>query len=192
MSFKYEYTKTPVCLQRLENEIKASAIVTALDYMTLGSTLSIYFKAELSVGDASILDALVTAHTGEAMPPEAVLMQLESHDTEDRPFVRNVVTHVDWYYSPHSLDFYSSKYKSLYNRKHDGNGIDDGTDVGDAELLFYDASGTLLTKGEAESDEEFQIRLTANCVKTIMSWEKVESFEVNGALLYILNNLRKT
>lgn len=109
-------------------------------------------------------------------------------DSEHKPYINLSMTKIDWYFSPHSLDFYTSKYGSLYNRRHDGNGIDDGTDMADAVLQFYDINGTELIKAENESAEDFQIRLTANCVKTIMAWEKVESFDVIGAYLYIKNN----
>jgi hypothetical protein len=66
---QYDYTKTPVSLDRLTQEIQQSAIVTALDHMTLlGSALSIFFKADLSGGDQTILDSLVSAHNGNPLP----------------------------------------------------------------------------------------------------------------------------
>ena len=109
-------------------------------------------------------------------------------DSEGKPYINVSMTKLDWYYSPHALDFYSAKYGSLYNRNHGGNGIDDGTDLGDAYLEFYDASGSLMNKGAEESPEEFQVRLSTSCVKTVMNWEKTESFDVVGAYLYIASN----
>jgi hypothetical protein len=117
------------------------------------------------------------------------MVQLHSPmDSQGKPYFTQSMTNTDWYYSPHALDFYTAKYKSLYNRTHLGAGIDDGTDAGDAWLTFYDASGSeLVHGGYEETDEEFQARLSAQCIKTIMHWEKKESFDVVGAQLYIAN-----
>lgn len=66
---QYQYTKSPVNLPRLELEIQESAIITALDHMNYSTpTLDVYFKADLSQGDETILDALVVAHSGEPLP----------------------------------------------------------------------------------------------------------------------------
>lgn len=66
---EYDYTKTPVSVDRLTVEIQASAIVTALDHITtFGAALSIFFKADLADGDKTILDGLVTAHGGLPLP----------------------------------------------------------------------------------------------------------------------------
>lgn len=62
---EYDYTKSPVAVDKLTIEIGTSAIVTALDHINLfGSALSIFFKADLSTDDKTILDALVAAHDG--------------------------------------------------------------------------------------------------------------------------------
>jgi len=54
--------------ERLTEEIQASAIVTALDYIaTSGDDLSVWMKDALSGGDETILDGLVAAHTGEPL-----------------------------------------------------------------------------------------------------------------------------
>ena len=81
-SYKYTYEKEAV-LGRLELEIRASsAIVTALDYMTsLGTTVDIYFKAELSSGEEDALDAIVAAHVPTPLPEEANLVHLENVKT---------------------------------------------------------------------------------------------------------------
>jgi hypothetical protein len=66
---QYDYTKEPVSLDRLTQEVQQSGIVTALDHMDLlGSALSIFFKADLSDADKSTLDALVAAHDGTPLP----------------------------------------------------------------------------------------------------------------------------
>ena len=106
-------------------------------------------------------------------------------DSQDRQQFRRIVTRSEWLYQPKSLDFYTSKYNSLYNRKHYGAGYYDSPDVGDCVMQFIDASITELTTGESESDVDFQTRLTANWIKTCLCWENPIAFDVQGALLYI-------
>ena len=194
-SYKYSYTKE-VVLGRLELEIKASADVTkALDYMTsLGTAVDIYFKAELSEAEETALDAIVDAHVPTLLPDQATLVELDEPKDEDgRQLTRQVMTEPAWHYSPRSLDFYTSKYKSLYNRSHycgaSGNDatIDASPDLGDAFVKFYNSSNTELTKGEIETDEEFQTRLTANCYKTVMEFEPSWDYDVLGAKLQFRN-----
>lgn len=108
-------------------------------------------------------------------------------DSSSRPLYRIATTNDGWVYSPRSLDFYTAKYKSLYNREHDGAGIDDGTDLGDALMKFFDQSGLELTKAENESDAEFQIRLDANCVKTFVDFEPTFDIDIYGCKLMIEN-----
>jgi len=65
-----------VSLPRLSSEIRASAIGAALDRIDqVGSTFTVIFKADLSAGDETILDALVAAHTGGPLsaPAEVVV-----------------------------------------------------------------------------------------------------------------------
>jgi len=54
----------------LQIEIGASAIVTAVSYLTSSAdVLDIYMKDALSVGDEAILDAVVLAHEGVELEP---------------------------------------------------------------------------------------------------------------------------
>lgn len=78
MSFKYTYTKE-VVLGRLELEIRASTgVVHDLDYMTsLGTTVDIYFKAELSPTELTVLDAIVAAHVPTPLPVENQTVDIE-------------------------------------------------------------------------------------------------------------------
>jgi len=65
----YNYTKTPVAMDKLEAEIRASAIVTALRYATLLGTdaLTVTMANTLSGGDETILNGIVTAHDGVSL-----------------------------------------------------------------------------------------------------------------------------
>jgi hypothetical protein len=62
----YYYTKN-VNTDLLLKEIQDSAIVTAINYITLqGASLSIAFKAELSISDETLLTSVVTNHDANA------------------------------------------------------------------------------------------------------------------------------
>ena len=62
---QYDYTKSPVSLDRLTQEIQLSAIVTSLNHIDyVGGDANIFFNAALSGGDVTILDAIVAAHDG--------------------------------------------------------------------------------------------------------------------------------
>lgn len=77
MITSYPFTKAVQTLQ-LENEIKASAIVTAIQSIVLNGTndLNVSFKDALSVGDEAILNALVSAHVPIALIDEPMLVQM--------------------------------------------------------------------------------------------------------------------
>lgn len=184
----YTYTKSPVDAERLEHEVIESSITIAIVSVSIvdGNNISIKFKAALSVDEESVLQSIINNHTGLAMEVISNKIELDTQkDSYGKYYFTNSITNPSFYYSPHSLDFYTAKHKSLYNRLDNGAGIDDGTDAGDAHLEFYDASNVELVQGETESDEDYQTRLSSSCVKTIMSWEKQESFDVAGALLHI-------
>jgi len=106
-------------------------------------------------------------------------------DREGKPmFVRSMTT-TNWHYSSHALDFYTAKHGSLYNRDCDGFTVEDTTDVSDAVLKFYDEAGNELVQNYEEDDEMFQARLTANCTKTCMWWEKTRDYDIAGAHFYV-------
>lgn len=185
----YTYTKSPVDLDRLTQEITSSAAITiALDHLQLDgeSDLSIIFKAALPSGEKEALDSLVAAHTGEPLPAIPNIVTLSSpHDAENKPiFVRSMTTS-NWHYSSHAVDYYTARHGSLYNRDCDGFTVDSTSDSGDAGLRFYDANGAELTQNYEEDDEAFQARLTASCTKTCMWFEKVENYDIAGAHFYV-------
>lgn len=193
----YTYTKSPVDLDRLTQEITSSAAITiALDHLQLDGTeaLSIIFKAELPTADKDALDALVAAHTGEPLPPEHSTVGLDiPMNPEGKPIFVRSMTETNWHYSPHALDFYTGTYNSLYNRNEDGGDIAAGTDAGDAVMRFFDADNIeILHGGYEESDEEYQARLTASCTKTVIDFEKATTYDIIGCTLYIESTPTKT
>ena len=69
-SISTDFPNHKVDPSRLQAEIRASAIVTAQDYIsTSGDACDVYFKADLSVGDKTLLDGIVAAHSGEPLDP---------------------------------------------------------------------------------------------------------------------------
>jgi len=59
---------------RLSDEIRKSAIVTALDHIDMddgAQDCNIWFKAALSSGDETLLAGIVAAHSGEPLVPKA-------------------------------------------------------------------------------------------------------------------------
>lgn len=90
----YNYTKTPVAVDRLEQEIQSSAIVIALRHITtLGSALTITMADTLSGGDETILNGIVTAHTGVLLAiPDPVVTLSGPKDPDGAAISRAKVT----------------------------------------------------------------------------------------------------
>ncbi|MGW8289041.1 MAG: hypothetical protein ACWGNP_02100 [Candidatus Bathyarchaeia archaeon] len=67
-SISSDFPNEAVDTARLTQEIQASSIVTALDYInTSGDDCDIWFKDALSAGDQTTLGTVVGAHSGEAL-----------------------------------------------------------------------------------------------------------------------------
>jgi hypothetical protein len=112
---------------------------------------------------------------------------LEQRDSDGSPIVRGKTTRTGWHYEPRSLDFTTSKADSLYNKKHDGNTIEGGTDYNDATMAFFDSSGSALVKQVSESVSEFQTRLDGACVRTQIDWWAKYEMDIIGATVSVLN-----
>lgn len=71
-----------VDLNALTAETHASAIITSLNHIDLlGDVLDIWFNADLSQSDETILDGVVSAHDGEALPEnQASLIEIKDVD----------------------------------------------------------------------------------------------------------------
>jgi len=74
MNVKYEYNLSDfpndkVSVDRLTEEIRTSLIITALDYINNNlNIVDIFFKSDLSTNDKTILDNIVSNHSGEPLP----------------------------------------------------------------------------------------------------------------------------
>lgn len=107
-------------------------------------------------------------------------------DSDGSLISRNKTTRTGWHFEPRSIDFTAGVAGSLYNRKHDGNTIDTGTDYGDASISFFDASGVAITQN-GETLEQWQTRLNANCVRTQIDWQPTYDMDLIGTHVGILN-----
>jgi len=68
-SIQNDFPNHKVATDRLLSEVRESAIITAVDYVnTSGDDCDVWFKDALSVGDETVLDGLVAAHSGEPLP----------------------------------------------------------------------------------------------------------------------------
>ncbi len=81
-----EFANDIVDVDRLTSEIQASAIVTALDFINLGSDCRVWFKDALSAGDKTVLDGIVAAHTGEEILDIQTVTLNSQKDSKNRPF----------------------------------------------------------------------------------------------------------
>lgn len=80
MNYTYDITDFPnqKCdVARLDKEIRDSAIIIALDYVLMETNVSIFFKAEISSGDKTILDEIVSNHSGEPLTQESPIVQAQ-------------------------------------------------------------------------------------------------------------------
>jgi len=72
-SIASDFLNAKVDTTKLSTEVQASAIVTAYDYtQTNEDVCDIWFKDALSTGDETILDGLVAAHDGIALPSDVI------------------------------------------------------------------------------------------------------------------------
>ena len=82
-SISKDFPNHAVAPDRLTQEIRQSAIITALDHMdTANDTCSIQFKDSLSDTDKSILDGIVAVHSGEPLPTSAQPVTLSGVPTD--------------------------------------------------------------------------------------------------------------
>ncbi len=161
------------------NQARMNYINRANEYFIVASSVSIAFECAISKGTAEATEF-------EENYKETKTNLVEPIDSDGSRIQRSKTTKSGWHYEPRSLDFITAKASSLYNRKHDGNTIDTGTDYGDAAMFFFDASGNALVKG-ALSDSEYQDLLTANCVRTHIDWQPQYEMEIIGATVSLLN-----
>jgi hypothetical protein len=161
----------------------------SIQYITLGGNyickafdgnFTVQCLLPIGVGDTDTIDFEINFK-------DAGNKKLSQKDSDGATIMRSKTTRTGWHYEPRSIDFVTSKYNSLYNRRHTGNTLYDGTEYGDAALFFFDASGASLVKGAEESSVDFQTRLDENCVRTQIDWQSTVEIDIIGATVSILN-----
>lgn len=142
---------------------------TDRDYLLFAKDEGLVIECELSKNpsDTTDLDDWVSNYKAAANEPAI------PKDQDGSIIVKTKTTRVGWHYEPRSIDWYTSTAGSLYNRKHNGNTIDTGTDYGDAVIRFYNAAGTDITAQE-------QSVLDTDCVKTVVDWQPTFEMDIIG------------
>ena len=100
---------------------------------------------------------------------------IETRDADSSVIARSKVTKAGWHYEPRFIEFSSSTLGSLHNKK-----IDAVTDYGDAFIKFYKSNGDELVQGGEESNNDFQVRLTTDCVKTTLDWQPTYDMDIRA------------
>jgi hypothetical protein len=156
---------------RLKQEIENSTITVALDYInttTSPENTTIFFKAELALGEETTLEELVENHTNIPLPDQEVIFTLDTpKDTDGSPLQRIKVTATGWSYQLHGVEFKTSQLSSIHSKKADG------TDFGFANIKCYDSDNDLI---------ETQELADTDCVKTVIDWEPTHDYEIVGGM----------
>jgi len=80
--YSYNYNIDLFNIDRLTHEINSSNVTIALDNITsIGSSIDIYFKAELSESEILILDDIISNHSGEPLV-EDILYKVDINNVE--------------------------------------------------------------------------------------------------------------
>jgi len=142
---------------RLTQEIQQSAITVSLDYIrTYTGDCTVYFKAEPSSGEWTVLDGLVAVHSGEPFAVDAVT-------SDGRQIVRVTAVNTAIAFRPRAISFYTADPAKLHNiNPH-------GVDYEDVTCKCYDA----------DDDEITQAPYTG-AVKTVIDFEPTSYYEMIG------------
>jgi hypothetical protein len=161
-----DFPNAKVAADRLRQEIVASAIVTALDYINTDITnCDVWFKDALSVGDVTRLDTLVAGHSGEPLPATAQPVAIDgvTPTADGRLTTRGTVAQVGKH-RMRCVTFYTADPSKLDNTKPDG-----VTDYGDMTLKCYDVNGAEITAAPYTA-----------VVKTVLDFEPLHNYEIIG------------
>lgn len=141
------------------------------EYLVVASATNIAFTCVLEKGSSSAIEF-------ESTYKNNWVHLVQPIDSDGSVILRNKTTRSGWHYEPRSLDFTTSVAGSLYNRKHDGNLIDTGTDYGDCTIKFFNSSGVEISQ---------QSVLDTDCVRTQIDWHPTYEMDIIGATVSALN-----
>lgn len=174
---EYTYTKSPIALDRLTQEIQQSVITVALDHINLlGEALSIFFKSDLSNDEISVLNGIVDGHSGELLEQNQLVSVRISEDIVNPKDIdgsilsRIKVTKLGWQFQLHGIEFETSVLNSIYEK--DSN----LQDYNYSALKFYE----LIDNVETLMVNPTQNDLDTKCVKTVLDFEPTHNYEIIG------------
>jgi hypothetical protein len=147
---------------RLTQEIEDSAIITALDYIVTATGTDVYFKATLSGGDETILNALVAAHVNTPLPDSEVKsVSVVQADAETGGLRLTPKFAPDgWHQQYFETEFETSN--SASDSIHEKNW--ENEDLGYSSLKFY----KVVNGAEVECTDQTDI--DSNCIRTDLLW----------------------
>lgn len=94
-SVSTDFPNHKVASSRLLDEIRESVIVTAVDYVAVsGDDCDIWFKDQLSSGDKTVLDGLVSVHSGE--PHQAATPTIQADGAQQVAIVGREGNETNW------------------------------------------------------------------------------------------------
>ena len=151
---------------QLYSEIASSAIVTALGSVnSSGDNLNIVFKADLSAGDKTILDAVVAAHVADPLFGKDVV--LTDPDT-GAPVITTKKLPSGYYPELREIEFTSSQLNSIHDKDFSD------VDLGMTTLKFFDAN-------RVELVNPTQVTLDESCKFTVLKFAPGVSWGIRMA-----------
>lgn len=165
-SVKYSYVKS-VNPAKLDHEIRTSAIVTALDYIsTVSTAIDVWFKSALSESDETLLDSIIEGHVNSAFPVDPPI------DSDGSPIIRRKETKTGWHYQMHTVEISTSTESGIYSKKivNPALTVFSPVDTGFVTTKYYDAGGSELTEATGGA--------FPTCVATVMDWAVDHEMEI--------------
>lgn len=163
---------------KLFDEISGSSITISLKTVHVsGDVLNIDFNADISAGEKTTLDGLITAHDGIPGPkdPQPVDIKNMALDAEGAAINRNKTTKTGWHYQPHWMEVKlgehghtNGDYAGIYNCD------EDEADLGFTTYKIYDSNGDEITLGANK----------LNAVKTVVEWEPDHDYEIIASKIF--------
>lgn len=168
---KYEYTKA-IDIPRLSQEIRASSITIALDYISVegADAVDIWFKEAISAGEKTTLDGLVTAHVNDPLPNVE-----PQKDSDGAYMMRPKVTKSGRTFQARLHEFTTSLLDSGKSMGWDG-----ANTAGEVAMKFYDIN-------DVELSSPTQADLDANCYMTEVDINFTFAYEIFRAAIWIEN-----
>lgn len=104
---------------------------------------------------------------------------IPNRDLEGNPIYRQIIASENMLFQPRCIDFTTAKINSMCNKS------SDLSDLGDAELHFFNESYQEITRQEEETDEQFQTRIDSTCEFTWLYFTPTHRYAIkSGEIRY--------